>query len=150
MTRHLLWISLLLCLCRVSANAQSYPLLLNGAERASWNFTLERGTMTVTGICLARQTEQGLVGSVINEFGIHFFDFTCRDNRVKVSNVFAAMDKWYIRRVLRNDLRLLVADSSLKVGRRRQLDIWQPDSLQLQNRRYGITYRFERLDSIDH
>ena len=32
MTRHLLWISLLLCLCRVSVQAQSYPLLLNGEE----------------------------------------------------------------------------------------------------------------------
>lgn len=144
MTRHLLWISLL-CLCRVSVQAQSYPLLLNGEERASWNFTLERGTMTVTGICLTRQTEQGLVGSVVNEFGIHFFDFTCRNNRVKVSNVFPAMNKWYIRRVLRNDLKLLTANTPQSIGRRRQLTVNQPDSITLINHKRHLTYRFERL-----
>lgn len=145
MTRHLLWISLLLCLCRVSVQAQSYPLLLNGEERASWNFTLERGTMTVTGICLTRQTEQGLVGSVVNEFAIHFFDFTCRNNRVKVSNVFPAMNKWYIRRVLRSDLKLLTANTPQSIGRRRQLMVNQPDSITLINHKRHLTYRFERL-----
>lgn len=100
--------------------------------------------MTITGICLARQTDDGLVGSVVNEFGIHFFDFTCQNNRVKVSNVFPAMNKWYIRRVLRSDLRLLSADTGLKPGRR-QLSIRLPDSLSLKNKKYGITYSFERL-----
>lgn len=146
MRRLSLWISLLLCLTALAVSAQdSHPLLLAGEERASWNFTLERGSMTVTGICLTRQTEHGLVGSVVNEFGLHFFDFTCEDNRVKVSNVFTAMDKWYIRRVLRRDLRLLAADTALKPGRRRLLSTWLPDSLSLQNKKYGITYRFERL-----
>ncbi len=101
--------------------------------------------MAVTGICLVRQTEQGLVGSVVNEFGIHFFDFTCQGNRVTVSNVFAAMNKWYIRRVLRNDLRLLAASSLLSAGRHRQLQIYQPDSLTLSNNKYNLTYHFERL-----
>ncbi len=101
--------------------------------------------MVITGICLARQTEQGLVGSVVNEFGIHFFDFTCTDDRVKVSNVFSAMDKWYIRRVLKKDLRLLAASKAYKTGRRRSLSLALPDSMSLQNNKYGITYRFERL-----
>jgi len=101
--------------------------------------------MTITGICLTRQTAQGLVGSVVNEFGIHFFDFTCTNDRVKVSNVFAAMDKWYIRRVLKSDLRLLAASKARKTGRRRTLNLGLPDSLSLHNKKYGITYRFERL-----
>ena len=145
MIRYLHWINLLLFVCCLSANAQnSYPLLLSGEERAQWYFTLERGNMTITGICMARQTENGLVGSVVNEFGIHFFDFTCQNNRVKVRNVFPVMNKWYIRRVLRSDLRLLAADTALKPGRR-HLTISQPDSLSLQNKKYGITYSFERL-----
>ena len=132
-----------MCCFAVSAQT-SYPLLLAGEERASWNFSLERGTTTVTGICMARQTEDGLVGSVVNEFGIHFFDFVCQNNRVKVRNVFAPMNKWYIRRVLRSDLRLLAADKATKLGRR-QLNISLPDSLSLRNNKHGITYRFERL-----
>lgn len=101
--------------------------------------------MNVTGICIARQTEQGVVGSVVNEFGIHFFDFTCKGNRVKLSNVFAAMNKWYIRRVLRRDLKLLAANLQLSAGRHRELQAHQPDSLTLINNKYHITYRFERL-----
>ena len=135
----------MLCFCSLTAHAQHrYPLLLSGEERASWNFTLERGTMTLTGICMARQTEEGVVGSVVNEFGIHFFDFTCKDNRVKVSHVFPAMNKWYIRRVLRKDMRLLTSDSALKPGRR-QLTVCQPDSITLHDQKSRITYRFERL-----
>lgn len=93
---------------------------------------------------MARQTESGIVGSVVNEFGIHYFDFTSVNNRVKVSNVFPAMDKWYIRRMLRNDLRLLTADLALKPGRR-QLTICQPDSIMLHNDKHHITYGFERM-----
>lgn len=100
--------------------------------------------MTMTGICITRQTERGLVGTVINEFGLHFFDFTCQDNRVKVSNVFPAMNKWYIRRVLRSDLRLLSADKAL-TARRRNLQVSLPDSLSLLDKKFGITYRFERM-----
>lgn len=142
---YLIWISLLLLLTVFPVSAQnSYPLLLSGEERTSWNFTLERGSMMITGICMARQTEDGVKGAVVNEFGVHFFDFVCRNNKVKVSNVFPHMNKWYIRRVLRNDLRLLTANSALKPGRR-LLTANQPDSLSLHNKKYGITYRFERL-----
>jgi hypothetical protein len=142
---YLIWISFLLLLTAFPVSAQnSYPLLLSGGERASWNFTLERGQMMITGICLTRQTEDGVKGAVVNEFGIHYFDFVCHNNKVKVNNVFPHMNKWYIRRVLRNDLRLLTANSALKPGRR-LLKACQPDSLSLQNIKYGITYRFERL-----
>ena len=98
----------------------------------------------MTGICITRQTEQGLVGTVINEFGLHFFDFTCQNNRVKVSNVFPAMNKWYIRRVLRSDLRLLAANKPL-TARRRYTKVYLPDSLSLQDKKFGITYRFEQM-----
>ncbi len=145
MTRLLLCISFLLCLCRLSVTAQTHPLLLDGEERAAWNVTLQRGQTSITGICIARKDGQGVVGSVVNEFGIHLFDFTCHNNRVKVCNLFAAMDKWYIRRILRRDLRLLVADKPLNTKPNRLLQAWPPDSLLLQNNKYHIAYHFQRL-----
>lgn len=144
-------ISFLLC----SVQSPSECLLLpslgegSGVGRATWNFTLQRKGMTLTGICLVRRTEQGVVGSVVNEFGVHYFDFTCKSSHVKLSNVFPAMDKWYIRRVLRRDLLLLTADHPVPTGRRRQLDLHLPDSLSLHNTKYDITYKFESL-TIDH
>ena len=42
---------------------------------------------------------------MINEFGAKAFDFTYTNGKVKVLNVVAFLDKWYIRRVLRRDLK---------------------------------------------
>ena len=60
----------------------------------------------VTGICVIDSVaDGGLVGTVINEFGAKAFDFTYNNKgKVKVLNVVAFLDKWYIRRVLRRDL----------------------------------------------
>ena len=121
-----------------------YPLLLSGEERVQWNFTLERPPVTATGICIVGKTPSGVVGTVVNEFGIQMFDFTAEGDKVKVSNVFPQMNKWYIRRVLRNDLRVLVADQPVKLGKR-VLQVNLPDSISLLDKKYRITYRFERL-----
>jgi len=101
--------------------------------------------LSLTGICLVRQTEEGLAGSVVNEFGIRAFDFTCRNDKVRVMNVLPQMNRWYIRRLLRADLRLLAAGKAIEPGRRRQLACYQPDSLLLSNLKYHINYRFERI-----
>lgn len=146
MKRLLVLISIFCALVSQSATAQTdYPLLLAGSDHARWNFTLERGTLSLTGICLVRQTEEGLAGSVVNEFGIRAFDFTCRHDKVRVMNVLPQMNRWYIRRLLRADLRLLAASKAITPGRRRQLTTYLPDSLLLSNLKYHINYRFERI-----
>lgn len=101
--------------------------------------------MTLTAICIVRKTDAGLVGTVVNEFGLRAFDFECKNNKVKVFNVMKPMDRWYIRKVLRADLKVLAADKDVKLGRKRSLDLHLPDSMTLHDRRYGITYSFEQL-----
>lgn len=60
----------------------------------------------LTSICVIDTVSDGnLVGTVINEFGAKAFDFTYTNGKVKVLNVVAFLDKWYIRRVLRRDLK---------------------------------------------
>ena len=141
------WISIFCLICGLNAAAQQhYPLLLNGQQRAAWNFTLQRGTMTLTGICIVRQLDESLAGSVVNEFGIKAFDFTVKNDRIRLTNVFAPMDKWYIRRVLRADLSLLTCTKPTSPSRRRTLIAAQPDSIVLINHRRGLTYRFLRID----
>lgn len=122
-----------------------HPFLLSGNERAQWNMTLQRGTMVLTAICIARQTDEGMVGTVVNEFGLRAFDFSCKKNKVKVFNVMPMMNKWYIRKVLRADLKVLAADCDVKLGRKRKLDLHLPDSMTLHDNRYGISYHFEKL-----
>lgn len=138
-------ISILCALAWQGAAAQDYPLLLAGSDHARWNFTLERGTLSLTGICLVRQTEDGLAGSVVNEFGIRAFDFTCRHDKVRVMNVLPQMNRWYIRRLLRADLRILASAKAVEPSKRHQLYSYLPDSLLLNNLKYHINYRFERI-----
>jgi len=145
--RRLLLISLL-CVCNLPAlwAQDTYPLLLAGNSQARWNFTLQRGSLSLTGLCIVHQNEDGLVGAVVNEFGMKAFDFTCRNGKLRVANVFPQMNHWYIRRLLRSDLRILAADKQIKLGRKRVLSISLPDSLTLTNLKYNISYHFERLN----
>ena len=144
-----LWISiLLLAVCQTAASQASYPLLLNGQERAVWAFALERREVALTGICVVSQGEAGLAGTVVNEFGIKAFDFTVRNGRMKLLNMAQPINRWYIRRTLRSDLRCLVAPEPRSPGRKRSLSLSLPDSIVLHNKRFDITYRFQRI-SID-
>lgn len=146
MRRHLLWLLLCANLGVQSLSAHYiHPFLLCGNERAQWNMTIERGSMLLTAICIVRQTEEGVVGSVVNEFGLRAFDFLCKNNKVKVFNVMPMMNRWYIRKVLCSDLKVLTADRDIKLGRKRKLDLHLPDSMTLYDNRYGITYHFEQL-----
>lgn len=135
-----------MALCLNAAARQSrYPLLLDGQQRAAWNFTIQHGTAALTGICVVRQLEASLVGSVVNEFGVKVFDFTVENGRIRLANVIHPMNRWYIRRVIRSDLSFLTASKAKPVGRRRTLFSAQPDSIILVNQRRGITYCFLRM-----
>lgn len=147
MTKLSLWISTLVSAACLTAAAQtSYPLLLDGQERAVWAFTLDRRELTMTGICIVRQGAEGVAGTVVNEFGVKAFDFTVRKGRLKLRNMAQPINRWYIRRTLRSDLRCLVAPQPRSVGRRRTLTLSLPDSIVLLNKRFDITYRFQRIN----
>ena len=79
--------------------------------------------------------EEGMVkGSLFNEFGITALDFTYdrRKDKVKLHTVVKMMDKWYIRKVLRRDLREVMER------------LEQGDSI-YENKRRKITYKFTPL-----
>jgi len=88
----------------------------------------------VSGMLVLHHEEETVKGSLFNEFGITALDFTyCRrKDKVKLHSVVKMMDKWYIRRVLRRDLR--------EVLKR----IEQGDSI-YEDKRYHINYKFTPL-----
>ena len=83
----------------------------------------------VSGICMLREGDS-VKGSLFNEFGITALDFTycLRKQKIKLHSVMPMMDKWYIRRVLKKDLRQLMARL-------------QQGETQYQNERRHITYQ---------
>ncbi len=85
----------------------------------------------VSGLLLLRCEDQTVKGSLFNEFGITALDFTYDRNKdkVKLHSVMKMMDRWYIRRVLRRDLREMM----------KRLE--QGDSIYDNNKRH-IHYKF--------
>ena len=120
-----------------SAVAQDKNLLpLHEGECIRYDAYIEMPHAYISGICILLNDEQIIKGSLINEFGITAIDFIYypKKEKVKLCSVFAAMDKWYIHRVLRKDLVQLL--QCLKQGETQYI-----------NKRRNITYNFKPVDN---
>lgn len=110
MQRFLPYISLLvLLLSPTGLKAQSlFPQTAGQRMRYEASIETERGY--VSGICIAAADSAGVRGSLFNEFGITAlsFSYNPQTDRVRLHDVIAMLDKWYIRRTLRRDLRSLI------------------------------------------
>lgn len=103
----------------------------------------------VSGICVVRTDSAGGAMSVVNEFGIKAFDatYTRRRNRVRLCNVFAPLDKWYIRRVLAVDMSLVFdPERALPCGR--VLSREEDGSMSVINKRFDIKYYLQPIDDV--
>ena len=64
----------------------------------------------VSGICVIMLEGDLLKGSIFNEFGITAMDFTYQlsKEKVKLVSVLPMLNKWYIKRVLKKDLKAVI------------------------------------------
>lgn len=104
----LISVSLLLNALLTLADAQSL-LPQSVGEKARFTAVIEMPKGYMSGICVLLCDGDLIKGSMFNDFGITFMDFTFnqRKDKVKLLSVQKMMDKWYIRKILRRDLRLL-------------------------------------------
>ena len=130
---YLLCISLLLAL-PISVQAQTTFPSADG-ERAKYAAYFEMPKAYVSGICVLLQEDGLIKGSLFNEFGITALDFTYNPQRdkIKLHSVMKMMDKWYIRKVLKKDLRQVM--KTLKEGQ-----------TEYTNQRRHIVYRFHGIE----
>ena len=130
---YLLCISLLLAL-PISAQAQTTFPSADG-ERAKYAAYIEMPKAYVSGICVLLQEDGLIKGSLFNEFGITALDFTYNPQRdkIKLHSVMKMMDKWYIRKVLKKDLRQVM--KTLKEGQ-----------TEYTSQRRHIVYRFHGIE----
>ncbi len=81
-------------------------------QRVKYEFMIEMPKAYVSGILVMALTEPDLISaSLVNEFGFSLIDFTFDEKRqkVKLVSVTKKLDKWYIRRTLRSDLKQVLA-----------------------------------------
>ena len=71
---------------------------------------IETPRASISGISVLVTDSSEVRGSLFNEFGITALDFTYlpSKNKVRLHSVMSALDHWYIRRILRRDLRQIV------------------------------------------
>ena len=78
-----------------------------------------------------------LKASVVNEFGFSAMDFEYdpQKDKVRIINIVKKLDHWYIKRVLKRDLRILI--HNLRQG------VYNHE-----NTKYEKTYNFQPLQPI--
>ena len=132
------WCVSLLLSSALSLKAQSLlPSPSGEASRYEAYIELPRGYLS--GVCIMRCAGDTLRGSIFNEFGVSAMDFVYdrQKDRVRLLSVMKMMDRWYIRRTLRSDLRQLFKSMNAGEGEYR-------------NERRHILYRFTPMaDSLD-
>lgn len=90
----------------------------------------------ISGICILLSDEDEVLGAIVNEFGLSAlsFSYDIKRDRVAIIDILPQIDRWYIRRVLRNDLRRIVPQI-----------ISSDDVCEYTNERYKLRYWFEPL-----
>ena len=85
-------------------------------EKVKYNAMIQMPNAYISGVCVLLNESGVIKGCMFNEFGITMLDFTFSPDKqkVKLNHVIKIMDKWYIKRLLRKDLVLLM--SSLQKG----------------------------------
>ena len=131
----------------VVAVAADYLLPLDEG-RQQYGVSITARGAEITGVCIVKTDAEGSRGAIVNEFGIHALDFMVSADRrkVKLLNVIAMMDRWYVRRVVKKDLRTLfnaTADGEQASGRTVTVE---PDgTVTLTNTRYKLKYSLKKL-----
>lgn len=79
-------------------------------QKMKYKALIEMPKAYISGVCIVVNDGTEVKGSMFNEFGISAIDFvyTPLKDKVKLVNVIKMLDKWYIRKVLKKDLRHLI------------------------------------------
>lgn len=103
-------------------------------DRARYDVKIDIRKAYISGVCVMVKDEGIIKASIMNEFGISAMDFTYNPtkDKVKILSVMSKMNKWYIKRVLRKDLRQM-------------MHLLPQDIYTYENKKYQITYTFNPL-----
>lgn len=146
MRRCLLLSSLLLV--AVLSLAQNYLLPLDG--RSQYGVAIAARGAEITGVCIVKTDAAGSRGAIVNEFGIHALDFTLSPDRRKVRllNVMPALDRWYIKKVVRKDLRILFSATQPGTQRaRRVITVGADGGVTLHNEKFKLKYNLTKINN---
>lgn len=121
-------------------------LVTDSAVIKQYNLLLQVRDNDISGIFVMRiVSPTEIIGTVVNEFGFTAFDFEYREGKTELSNLTPFLDKWYIRRVLQEDLSFFFVNFLLQQDikkRSRELLFTSDGEIILTNNRFKIKYVF--------
>ena len=98
-----------LCLLPTSLRAQQlFPNKVG--EKCRYKAMIEMPKAYISGVCVMCNDSTHITASIFNEFGLSALDFSYDFKRDKVTlhHVMKLLNRWYIKRVLKKDLRNLI------------------------------------------
>lgn len=100
-------LSLLLALLCVSISTSSAQLPTDDGDRMRYNVQIDIRGAYVSGVCSMLKEDGVIKAAIVNEFGVSIFNFIYlpAKDKVKIIDAMQKLDKWYIRRMLKHDLR---------------------------------------------
>lgn len=105
-------------------------------EKAKYSAYIDMPQGYVSGVCVLFNEGTVIRGSLFNEFGITALNFSydLKKEKIKLYSVVKLMDKWYIKKILKKDLKQL-------------MKCLQKGEYVYQNEKYHITYSFSTLNT---
>ena len=105
-------------------------------EKAKYSAYIDMPQGYVSGVCVLFNEGTVIQGSLFNEFGITALNFSydIKKEKIKLYSVVKLMDKWYIKRILKKDLKQL-------------MKCLQKGESVYQDEKYHITYSFSTLNT---
>lgn len=98
---------------QIGTVSTNYLFPFNDNEPTRYTVAITFKNSSFSGICVVKQKDDIIVGTIVNEFGIRAFDFKMTDDRhrVKLLNVMKPLDKCLIRKTIAKDLKRLFNSS---------------------------------------
>lgn len=139
MRRLLLLISIfgVILMSATAACAQdSFPM--QEGERARYSVQIEFGKAYISGVGILAYVDGEVRGAVFNEFGVSAlsFSYNLQKDKVKILSIIGKLNKWYIRRVIKKDMREMMG-------------VLREGGSTYTNQKYHITYTFTPLEVQD-
>ncbi|MDR0713417.1 MAG: hypothetical protein LBF89_04045 [Bacteroidales bacterium] len=120
----------------------------------------------VTGVLMVKYDGTGWRGALMNEFGIKLFDFASLGDKCRMEHLLPFLDRWYIRKTLAGDFRLLFGcdtpdakvfrqaqrrtdgDTLSITLRSREIRRFPDGKIKLQNKKNKMVYVFNKINKI--
>lgn len=131
-----LFISIVFLLSAVNPS-YAQGILPDMGESKKYTSCIEMSKGYISGICILKHEDDQIAGSIFNEFGISAVDFYfyIKKNKVKIISVMDMLDKWYIKKVLKKDLREVI--NNLANGKTEYND-----------NKHNLSFKFEPLKVV--